>query len=165
MSQESVRLPWRATELLRKCHAEPPSEFEVDGSSSSISAILGVAFMSPQGAVLPAEARGPGAKHSPHLRPRRPGEVVPGARPPRPAEPYPRVEDIKLKVPTLRLAELRRSSSESFAVRIEREADVPLVVHGFNRRGTEQLSLLVEHLDALRKRDATEIHQGGDEAS
>ena len=25
--------------------------------------------------------------------------------------------------------------------------------------------LLVEHLDALRERDATEIHQGGDKAS
>ena len=61
--------------------------------------------------------------------------------------------------------ELRRSSTQSFAVRIEREADVPLVVHGLNRRGSEPRSLLVEHFDALWKRDATEIHQGGDKAS
>ena len=61
--------------------------------------------------------------------------------------------------------ELRRSSSQPFTVRIEREAGVPLVVHGLNRRGTEQLILLVEHFDALRKRDATEIHKRGDKAS
>jgi len=58
--------------------------------------------------------------------------------------------------------ELGRGSSQSFAVRIEREADIPRVVHGLNRRGTELRSLLVEHLDALRKRDPTEIHQGRD---
>jgi hypothetical protein len=46
--------------------------------------------------------------------------------------------------------ELRRGSPEPFTVRIEREADVPLVVDGLNRRGTEQRSLLVERLDALR---------------
>ena len=68
--------------------------------------------------------------------------------------------------PVLRLARAKgRASSWSFAVRIEREAGVPLVVDGLNRRGTEQRSLLVEHFDALRKRDATEIHQGGDKAS
>ena len=54
---------------------------------------------------------------------------------------------------------LRRGSAQSFAVRIEREADVPLVMHGVNRRGTEQPRLLVEHCDPLRKRDTTEIHQ------
>ena len=68
--------------------------------------------------------------------------------------------------PALRLARVKgRGSSRSFAVRIEREADIPFVEHGLNRRGTEQRSLLVEHFDALRKRDATEIHQGGDKAS
>ena len=50
---------------------------------------------------------------------------------------------------------------QSFAVGIKREAHVPLVIHGFSGRGSEEPSLLVECLDALWKRDATEIHQGG----
>ena len=60
---------------------------------------------------------------------------------------------------------LRRSSSESFAAWIEGEANVPLVVHCINRRGSKHRSLLIERIDALRKCDATKIHQGVDQAS
>src|SRR4029453_1836303 len=60
--------------------------------------------------------------------------------------------------------QLRGGSPHSFPVRIEREADVPLVVYCLNRRGSEPGSLLVEHFDALWKRAATEIHQGRDKA-
>jgi hypothetical protein len=58
----------------------------------------------------------------------------------------------------------RAPSSQSFAVRLAREADVPLVVHGLTRRGTEQHNLLVE-LRCTRKRDTTEVQQGRCEAS
>ena len=67
--------------------------------------------------------------------------------------------------PRRRASSLRCGSSQSFAIRIEREADVPLVEHGLNSGGTEQRSLFVEHVDALWKRDATKIHESGEEAS
>ena len=46
---------------------------------------------------------------------------------------------------------LRGASSQSFAVRIEREANVPLVVHGLNRRGTEQPDLRVGERTTARR--------------
>ena len=48
VSLECVRLPWRATELLRKVLRRPLSQFIVEASSSSISAMRGVAFISSQ---------------------------------------------------------------------------------------------------------------------
>ena len=112
--------------------------------------------MCPQGACFPQRHEAPVRNARRASGPGGPGERSPRSPSPRPAEPYPRVEDIKLKDRRYASRELRRSSSQSFAVRIERDADVPLVVHGFNRRDTEQLNLLVERLDALRQRDTTE---------